>query len=42
MGVNGYKTKKIADEKDNVKTLWYNFVPHDKNDPVLLALFTKE
>jgi hypothetical protein len=33
---NGWKTKKEA--KENMKTLYYNFQPHDKNDPVLLTL----
>ena len=36
----GYATKKEAHE--NQKTVYYNYTPHDKNDPVLLTLFTSE
>lgn len=36
----GYKSKK--DAMENKKQLFYNFVPHDKKDPVLLALFTTD
>ncbi len=33
---NGFKTKKEAAEKS--KTIWYNFSPYDKKDPMLLTL----
>ena len=36
----GCKKKKESEEPDMIKTVYYNFNPHDKNDPILLALFT--
>ena len=36
----GFADKKTACLPENTKTVYYNFVPHDKNDPMLLALFT--
>jgi hypothetical protein len=33
---------KQAQANKNPKSIYYNFTPHDKNDPILLTLFLRK